>query len=276
MTTKYHSHGVKLSQGQLTKLARAYSTKSPITLRLSRDELSGSDELMLTKTQLKKIQKAMKNGVGVDIKISKAQIQNAVRHGGSLWSTLAGLSSRVLPMVMPLAKKVASPLFSGAVSGLASLGIDKLFGGAVMIPSSKVNKLIPYKDHLTATQKKNILQALQTGSGMHFKPTQKQIGSGIWSILASIGIPMVLNALTGKGLQVDPFDVSRTSIYVPRRRGKGLQVDPPPPFYGTWENPIGMGLKPKKKTSNKKKKGSGLLLGKNSPFNSIPILGALL
>ena len=24
MTTKYHSHGVKLSQGQLTKLARAY------------------------------------------------------------------------------------------------------------------------------------------------------------------------------------------------------------------------------------------------------------
>ena len=253
MTTKYHSYGVKLSEGQLKKLAKAYSTKSPITLRLSRDELSGSDELMLTKTQLKKIQRAMKNSVGVDIKISKAQIRNAVRHGGSLWSTLAGLSSRVLPMVMPLAKKVASPLFSGAVSGLASLGIDKLFGGAVMIPSSKVNKLIPYKVHLTATQKKNILQALQTGSGMHFKPTQKQIGSGICSILASIGIPMVLNALTGKGLQADHFDVPRTSVYVPRRRGEGLQVDPPP-FYGTWGNPVGMGMtKPKKKKKRKKR-----------------------
>ena len=53
----------------------------------------------------------MKNGVGVDIKISKTQIRNAVREGGSLWSSLAGLSSRVLPMVMPLAKKVATPLF---------------------------------------------------------------------------------------------------------------------------------------------------------------------
>ena len=47
----------------------------------------------------------------------------------------------------------------------------------------------------------------------------------------------------------------------------------PPPFFGTWENPIGMGvkkkLKKKKKVKKKKvKKGQGLLLGKNSPFNS--------
>ena len=53
-TTKYFPYGVSLSKGQLEKLAKAYSNKTPITLRLSRDELSGSDELMLTKTQLKK------------------------------------------------------------------------------------------------------------------------------------------------------------------------------------------------------------------------------
>ena len=42
-----------------------------------------------------------------------------------------------------------------------------------------------------------------------------------------------------------------------------------PTFFGTWENPVGAGVK-------KKCKGKGLLLGKNSPFNSIPILGTIL
>ena len=56
------------------------------------------------------------------------------------------------------------------------------------------------------------------------------------------------------------------------KAGKGAprigMYDPPPPFVGQWEkNTVGMG---------KKKKGKGLLLGKNSPFNSIPILGTIL
>ena len=47
----------------------------------------------------------------------------------------------------------------------------------------------------------------------------------------------------------------------------------PPPFIGSWNNPIGLGVKKKKTT---KKKGKGLLLGPNSPFNNIPLLGAIL
>ena len=31
-------------------------------------------------------------------------------------------------MAMPLAKKAAAPLVTGALSGLASLGVDKIFG----------------------------------------------------------------------------------------------------------------------------------------------------
>ena len=56
------------------------------------------------------------------------RFQKVVQHGGSLWSSLAGLSSRILPMAMPLVKKAAAPLATGALSGLGSLGIDKLFG----------------------------------------------------------------------------------------------------------------------------------------------------
>ena len=35
---------------------------------------------------------------------------------------------------------------------------------------------------------------------MMFKITQKQVGNGIGSILASIGIPMIIDALRGKGV----------------------------------------------------------------------------
>ena len=51
-----------------------------------------------------------------------------------------------------------------------------------------------------------------------------------------------------------------------------------PPFFGTWNNPVGMGVPKKKapKKKNNKKKGKGLLLGKNNPFNGIPLLGAIL
>ena len=42
-------------------------------------------------------------------------------------------------------------------------------------------------------------------------------------------------------------------------------------FYGNWNNSIGMGKKTGK--GKKKSQGKGLLFGKNSPFNPIPILG---
>ena len=121
-------------------------------------------------------------------------------------------------------KKQAAPLLTGALSGLASLGVNKLFGsdqkGGFLIPDSKVNQLIQYKDWLTAKQKQDILNSLQTGSGVHIKPTKKQIGAGWGTILPSIGIPMLLDAFTGKGLQVDSNrSRSRRSlpVYVPKK-----------------------------------------------------------
>ena len=55
----YHSHGVKLSIGQKDKLARALRNNSAITIRLSNSELTGPDQLMLTKTQINRLKKAM-------------------------------------------------------------------------------------------------------------------------------------------------------------------------------------------------------------------------
>ena len=54
--TTYYSHGVSLSEGQRLRLAKAYANNSSITIRLSKNELTCSDELMLTKTQKSKEQ----------------------------------------------------------------------------------------------------------------------------------------------------------------------------------------------------------------------------
>jgi len=121
---------------------------------------------------------------------------------------------------------------------------------------------------LSNKQKKDILNALQTGSGVHIKPTKKQTGGFLGTLLASIGIPLALEAfkkMTGSGVprigkapKLNGGAAPRLSVY-----------EPPPPFFGTWEQE-GAGKK------NKKKSGNGLLLGKNSPFNGIPLLGTIL
>ena len=193
----------------------------------------------------------------------------------------------MLPYAGRAAAKAAPALASGALSALASLGVDKLFRkkqtGGFLVPQSKIDQLIKYKSLLTNKKKEDIVNALQSGSGVHIEPTVKQSGGFLGTLLASIGVPLLLNALTGKGLHVEKSRPRRSvPVYVPTtttssKGGKGHSMMPypfqPPPFIGSWDNSmIGLGTKRKKKTS----RGEGLLLGKNSPFNNIPILGTIL
>ena len=156
----YIKYGVNLSDGQKDKLARALSNKSAITIRLTKSDLTGSDDMMLTKTQLKRIKKAMNNSTGVDLKISKTQISHVVQEGGSLWSSLFSLGTKALPYATKAVTKVAPALATGALQALGSLGIDKIFGkgqtGGFLIPQNKIDQLIKYKDLLTKKQKEQI------------------------------------------------------------------------------------------------------------------------
>ena len=54
---------------------------------------------------------------------------------------------------------------------------------------------------------------------------------------------MLLNALMGKGLQVDRSgSTNAIPVYIPESEG-GRMINPytlmPPPFIGTWNNPVG-------------------------------------
>ena len=275
--TSYIEYGVTLTDGQKSKLASAILNQSPLTLRIKHPHLRGSDELMLTQRQIAKIEKSLANGTGSDIKISKTQIRKSVKHGGNLFSSLASLGAKVLPFAIKGISKAVPALATGAATALGELGINKIFGKGITIPKKFFPMLPAIRGELTKSQIDLINKMFQSGGRVVIKPTRKQIEGGFLGTLASIGIPMAISLVTkmfGGGLQVDRGSTSNTMpVYVPPTQGEGYPYRSPP-FIGTWENPIGMGVK--KKKAGRPSKGKGLLLGKNSPFNSIPILGDIL
>ena len=99
-------------------------------------------------------------------------------------------------------------------------------------------------DLLNKGKIRDLANAHQNGSDMLFKITQKQVGNGIGSLIVSIAIPMILDAIKGKG-------VGRGGPRIGLFRGDvGPRIGPPmapPPFMGTWSSGRG-----KKKSSEGK------------------------
>ena len=270
--TQLYEIKVSLSPGQKKSITDAYKKKETVVLRLANDSLSGSDILYVPQNIVKRLDKKRKLKQGIDIKLSKTNIRKQV--GGSLLSS-------ILNMGRTFAPTVAKTLGLSALTGLASEGASQLMKkmtGGFLVPQNKIDQLVAHKNLLTMKQKKDILSALQTGSGVHIKPTKKQqTGGFLGALLASIGIPLAVKMLTGHGAPQMGQPKPRPRRSSPTKGGLVIPYQTPP-FYGNWPNTkIGMGTKKTKKTKTNKKKtqGKGLLLGKNSPFNSIPLLGAI-
>ena len=264
--TELYEINVRLSDNQKKNLSNAYHKRETIVLRLTNDSLNGNDTLYVPAMVKKRLQKNRKLNKGMDIKLAKTNIRKQV--GGSLLSTVLSLGMRALPTI-------GKTLGLSALGGLAEAGAKKLIGsgqqtGGFLIPQDKINKLIEYKHLLSTKQKQDILNALQSGSGVRIKPTKTQSGGFLGTLLASIGIPLALDLvkkMTGKGAP----RIGRPPWF---KNGTGApRMGMPPPFYSYPPYVTGNGKK-KKKTSTKK--GKGLLLGKNSPFRNIPIIGDIL
>ena len=157
-------------------MASAINNKTPLTLRTKHSNLRGNDELMLTKTQIGKIRKSLANGTGTDMKISKTQIRKVAKHGGNLFSSLASLGAKVLPYAVKGLSKAVPALATDAVSALGSLGIDKIFGKGIDIPTKYFPMLSYIVNELPKSQIDQINKVSQTGGRLVLKPTRKQVG----------------------------------------------------------------------------------------------------
>ena len=280
--TQLYEIKVSLSPNQKKNLSNAYHKRETIVLRLTKYSLSGNDTLYVPQNIVKRLEKNKKLRKGMDIKLAKTNIRKQV--GGSLLSTVLSLGRTFAPTI---AKTIGLSALAGLASEGASQIVKKISGkglqtGGFLIPQNKIDKLITYKHLLTTQQKKDILNALQTGSGVHIKPTKVQTGGFLGTLLASIRVPLAIEAMkkiTGKGAPQMGQPKQRPPRSIPstaNNQDGGLLVPMyrTPPFYGNWPNDtIGMGIKKKRKAQ---KKGEGLLLGKNSPFKNVPLLNILL
>ena len=271
MSTQLYQINVKLSDFQKKKLGKAYHELETIKLRLKYDALIGNDTLLVPLNVVKKLEKNRNDRKGMQIKLAKTNIRKQV--GGSLLTSILSLARVYGPTI---AKTVGLSALAGAASEGASQIVKKISGkgnqtGGFMVPFDQINKLIETQHLLSEKQKKDIQKAWKAGTPVHIKPTQKQTGGFLGTLLASIGVPLALEAF--KKMVGGSGGVPRVGkAPAPSTKGGSAPrmgiYQPPPPFYETWEN-FGGGNK-------KKKSGEGLLLGKNSPFKDIPLLNILL
>ena len=235
--SKLHQISVNLTQGQKEKLARAYRNKEGVSIRLKHSALSGTDVLMVPMNTVNKLAKHKNAGVGVQITISKNNIRK---------QTGKGIFSAVLPALRAVAPTVAKTLGLSALAGATSEGasqiIKKISGGQIFrVPNDKLFMLAQMSNLLTPKQKRDLAAAYSLPSDLNFRVTQKQVGNGIGTILASIGIPLVIDAvkkLTGG-----------SAVRMGSRGGAAPRIGRPPPFIGSWE---GRGKKKKKKKTRKR------------------------
>ena len=136
--TQYKSVNVNLSENQINKLQQAVKANCAATsIKLGYDDLDGDHTILLTNGQYNKLQNARDRGKGLTVRMSSRQLKHNVKtEGGFLGALLPmlGTVARVAgPALMGVAKKTLPHLATGALSGLASTGVSKLFGNGLYL-----------------------------------------------------------------------------------------------------------------------------------------------
>ena len=189
--THYTNIKMRISEGQNDKIKKAFeSISKSITIRFKFSDLHGEDVIALTKTQVHRLVEAYEEKKGMTIIMSKTQLAYNMKIGGFL-PALAGLIPFLTGTVLPA-------LGFGALSGLASTGVQKLIGNELYLKKGS-----------------RVCRIETDGEGLYLGPA------------------------SGKG-----FETVWNGLYLVKKGG----------LYD----------------------GRGLILGSNSPFKNIPILGMIL
>ena len=163
--TQYKDVNVNLSENQIKKIQQAINTNcSATSIKLGADDLDGDHTIFLTNGQYNKLQNARDRGKGFTVRMSSRQLKYNTRAGGFIGALLPmlGTVARVAaPALMGLAKKAVPALATGALSGLASTGVSKLFGNGLYLKKGGM-----------------IAQVETDGQGLYLKPYKgKGLGS---------------------------------------------------------------------------------------------------
>ena len=187
----------------------AIKNRTKVTLNLSsnviwdsKDENNFQHKLLLTNTQVLKVQKAFANNYLANIKLSKTQLHKIVQSGGFLGRPLGPLLKTGLLLIgnilKPLAKSVLIPLGLTAAASATDTAIHKRMFG------SGFTTLIISNDEMNDIMK--IVKSLEE-SGLLIKgmseliqhEAKEQKGGFLGMLLATLGASLLRNLLTGEG-----------------------------------------------------------------------------
>ena len=187
---------VKLTPNQKRKLIRGYKKREPVNLKVQFSNEKDGNRIFVTKTQYNKITKGLKPVVITFNETHYKNIDKDTKKGGSLLSSLIGPLTKIAPV---LTNTVLPGLGTGVASALGSLGIDSIFGSGTNFDNSKVGYVIKAMAVienelrlLPKTEKEKFNKVMMSGNRMK--------GGFLGTLLASIGIPMIIQALSGQGL----------------------------------------------------------------------------
>ena len=170
--SQYNKFNVNISEGQKQKLYNALQVGEPISIRLTYEDLIGDDELELTNSQVNKIKKAYQGRKGVIIKMSKSQLAHNKKVEGGFLGMLASLAARALPI---LTKTILPALGVGALTGLASSGVQKVMGTGTTRKSGQ---------GLYLKKGGCVCQVETCGKGLYLSPVSgsgfSQVGNGLY------------------------------------------------------------------------------------------------
>ena len=182
--TQYKSVDVNLTENQVQKLQQAINANCTATsIKLGNDDLDGEHTLFLTNAQYNKLQNAKNRGKGITIRMSSRQLKHNVKTEGgflgALLPALAGIGRAVAPALLGVAKKAVPALATGALSGLASTGVSKLFGNGLYLKRGGM-----------------IAQVETDGQGVYLRPYK---GKGIGSRGNGLYLKQGKNIYDGRG-----------------------------------------------------------------------------
>ena len=163
--TRYINAKVNITEGQKKKLQHAIKANcSAVSIRLGHENLKGNDILAVTESQAKKLAKAYENAKGTRIRMSLEQLKHNTKVEGGFLGLLARLAASALPM---LAKTVLPALGVGALSGLASTGVQKAMGSGLYLKKGGL-----------------VCQVETDGHGLYLKPYEgkglESYGNGLY------------------------------------------------------------------------------------------------
>ena len=158
--TEYQEHGLNITTKQLKKILTAGEKKTTVTIRILKKNLHGDHKLLLTKTQIKRINKATS---GLDLKLSITQVkkihkrfvylqdENKIKTGGFL-PLLA-----ILPILLGgLKAAAAAAAIAGGTAGVVHAIKSANAQNAAQVESERHNRIIEEQN----------AAALKAGSGI--------------------------------------------------------------------------------------------------------------